>query len=95
MYVLEDLWYGNIAPSEREIKCGSRYQKETSKASSLAEQIRGELTEDAKKAFDNYTNAQNELCEIDERDAFIKGVRFGVQMMIDTLTPYDTPLPQI
>ena len=95
MFVLKDLWWGNISPSEREMKNGGEYQKTQRKATVLADEFREELSKDGKRAFEEYENAQNDLCEIGEFDAFVKGVRFGAQMMLDVLSPYDTPLPQI
>ena len=95
MYVLKDLWYGNIAPNERAMKDGGEYQKAIRRATALADDFRKEMSKDAKRAFEEYENAQDDLCQIGECDAFVKGVRFGVQMMLDTLLPYDTPLPQI
>lgn len=95
MFVLKDLWYGNIAPNERAMKDGGEYQKAIRRATALADDFRKEMSKDAKRAFEEYENAQDDLCQIGECDAFVKGVRFGVQMMLDTLLPYDTPLPQI
>ena len=95
MVVLKDLWYGNIAPNERAMKDGGEYQKALRRATALADDFRKEMSKDAKRAFEEYENAQDDLCQIGECDAFVKGVRFGVQMMLDTLLPYDTPLPQI
>ena len=95
MFVLKDLWYGNIAPNERAMKDGGEYQKAMHRANALADDFRKEMSKDAKRAFEEYENAQDDLCQIGECDAFVKGVRFGVQMMLDTLLPYDTPLPQI
>ena len=95
MFVLKDLWYGNIAPNERAMKDGGEYQKAIRRATALADDFRKEMSKDAKRAFEEYENAQDDLCQIGECDAFVKGVRFGVQMMLDTLLPYDSPLPQI
>ena len=95
MFVLNDLWWGNIAPSERAVKRGSEYQQASRRAEALADELREELPPEGKQAFEAYENEQITLCSISECDAFIKGVRFGVQMMIDTLLPIDTTLPPI
>ena len=95
MFMLKDLWYGNIAPNERAMKDGGEYQKAIRRATALADDFRKEMSKEAKRAFNDYEDTQIELCKIGECDAFVKGVRFGVQMMLDTLLPYDSPLPQI
>ena len=95
MFVLNELWWGNVSPSERAMKDGGEYQKAINKATVLADEFRKEMSKEAKRAFNDYEDTQIELCKIGECDAFVKGVRFGVQMMLDTLLPYDSPLPQI
>ena len=95
MFVLKDLWYGNVAPSERAVRRGSHYQTLVHRQLEYAEQFEKGLTPDGKKAFRAYEETQNELQEISDFDAFYKGVCFGVRFMLDVIGNHQTDLPQI
>ena len=95
MFVLKDLWYGNVAPSERAVRRGSHYQTLVHRQLEYAEQFEKELTPDGKKAFLSYEETQSQLQEISDFDAFCKGVRFGVRFMLDVIENHPTDLPQI
>ena len=95
MFVLKDLWYGNVAPRERAGRRGSHYQALVHRQLEYAEQFEKELTPDGKKAFRVYEETQNELQEISDFDAYCKGVCFGVRFMLDVIGNHQTDLPQI
>ena len=95
MFVLKDLWYGNVAPSERAVRRGSHYQTLAHRQLECAEQFEKELTPDGRKAFLSYEETQSQLQEISDFDAFCKGVRFGVRFMLDVIGNNPTDLPQI
>ena len=95
MFILEELWQGNITPNVRQMQDGGAYQKAMSKITELSDAFAKELSEDGKQAFKDYENLQMELFDISDTDAFIRGVRIGVKLMLDVLLPYDSPLPQI
>ena len=65
------------------------------KITELSDAFSKELSEDGKQAFKDYEDLQMELFDISDTDAFIRGVRIGVKLMLDVLLPYDSPLPQI
>ena len=95
MFVLKDLWNGNVSPSERAVRQGSKYHELSKLLLAYAEQFEKELTPDGKKAFRAYEETQNELQEISDFDAFYKGVCFGVRFMLDVIGNHQTDLPQI
>ena len=95
MFVLEELWRGNITPSVRQMKDGGSYQKAMEKSIELSDSFYKELSAEGKQAFKEYEDLQMELYDISDTDAYIRGVRFGTKMMLDVLLPYDSPLPQI
>ncbi len=93
MFVLEDLWYGRVTPSERYIRKGSRYQKLSQQLGEYLQPFWDELSAEGKKAFDDYYNTQLELFEISEKDTYFRGIRFGVQLMLDVTGNYLSDLP--
>lgn len=95
MFVLENLWKGRIRPSERCYREGSRYAELIGLGVELEKTICSELSEVAKKAYKELYEAQVEMIEIGEQDAFLQGVRFGAQFMLDVLREYPSQLPQV
>lgn len=88
MYVLEDLWTGNVAFRAETVQGGSLYQEISRKSISYLEKFRKELSPEGKKALDAYYNAQMQLGDISEREAFIRGVRLGAQFILDVIGEY-------
>ena len=95
MFILEELWQGNITPNVRQMQNGGAYQKAMCKITELSDAFSKELSEDGKRAIKEYEDLQMELFDISDTDAFIRGVRIGVKLMLDVFLPYDSPLPQV
>ena len=95
MYVLEDLWKGNIDPSGRAIREGSEYQKISHEAIECMNAFHKELSAEGKKVFDEYYSKEMILADLSEQDAFIKGIRFGAQFILDVIGEYRSQMPQI
>ena len=95
MLILEKLWNGEITPFEREILEKSEYQKISRRTTELQKAIYKELSAEGKTAFDEYCEKEQQLTDISEQDAFIKGVRIGAKLILDILGEYDSQLPQL
>lgn len=95
MDILKELYFGNIQPSERSIKEGSRYQELEMETRALETAFRSELSPEGKKVYDAFIQKQGEMMELSECDIFIKGFRLGMGLLLAGLTEYDSPLPQI
>ena len=93
MYILEDLWNGNIAPSERVIRTGSQYAQLHKQLVAAEEDFRKELSPDGKAAYDTFCRKQAELSEISECDCFIRGVRIGARLLLDIVADYPSQTP--
>ena len=53
-----------------------------------------ELSPEGKKAYHAYQEHETKLNQITDIDTFIRGVRFGVRLMMDVVGDYTSPLPQ-
>ena len=95
MLILEDLWDGKVAPSERECPKDKEYSRLAHEGSKYLDEVLKELSHAGKKAFDQYYDTETQLMAISERDCFIKGVRIGAQFVLDVLGEYRSPMPQI
>lgn len=93
MYILEDLWNGDITPSERVIRTGSQYAQLQKQLVAAEEGFRKELSPEGKAAYDTFCRKQAELSEISECDCFIRGVRIGARLLLDIVADYPSQTP--
>ena len=93
MYILEDLWNGDITPSERVIRTGSQYAQLQKQLVAAEEDFRKELSPEGKTAYDTFCRKQAELSEISECDCFIRGVRVGARLLLDIVGDYPSQTP--
>lgn len=70
MKILEELWYGNINPNERDIKPGSRLHKLGALIIRHEETLMPLLSEQAKDIYEKLRDCQSELHGINECEAF-------------------------
>lgn len=84
MLILDELWYGNMT-FESHTAGDKEYKKETKKLYELSDKFLPMLSEEQRKAFNEFTDQQLSVYAISEKDAFITGVRFGVEFMLDAL----------
>ena len=95
MYVLEKLWRGKVRPNERAYEADSQYAELISKGIELEKAFYHELSDLGKKAYSAHHENQMALIGIGEQDAFLRGVRFGAQFMLDVIGEYHSQLPQV
>ena len=95
MYTLEDLWYGNVAPSERMIRTRTQYAKLQKQLVAAEDALREELSPDGKNAYEKICRNQTELAQIAECDSFIRGVRIGARLVLDIMEDYPSQLPSV
>ena len=95
MFMIDDLWNGRFTPSERSIRKNSHYQEVAKQGTEYLEIFFKELSQEGKRAFDDYHNSQMELWSLSEQDAFAKGIRFGMRLMLDVVGDYRSDLPMM
>jgi len=84
MLMLDELWYGNMT-FEPHTAGDKEYKKETKKLCEMSDKFLPMLSEEQRKAFNELSDQQLSVYAISEKDAFITGVRFGVEFMLDAL----------
>ena len=95
MYLLRDLWYGNVTPGERFGRRGSEYMKLTKEATEMMDRLIAELSPEGAKLLEELLDKQIVLHSITEEDIFIRGVRIGAQFILDVVGDYKSQLPQM
>ena len=95
MLILEKLWQGEISPIERGVLENSEYQTLSHQTTEMQSVIYKELSAEGRAIFDEYNDKQEQLTNIGEQDAFIKGVRIGAKFILDIYGEYGSQLPQL
>lgn len=91
MYVLKDLWRGNISPTERSVRPGSEYKKASVEICEQIDHFWESLAPDGKKQLEAISNLRNDMALMSEEDAFIYGFRMGARMIMDVVGEYRGP----
>ena len=86
MLILEDLYLGDIRPSERSFKRNSQYAKALDDLIKAGDAMTDTLTEKQKEMFEDYMTAQREVNMLTDCETFIYAVRLATKIMIDVVT---------
>lgn len=91
MFVLQELWRGNITPSERFVRSGSEYKKIAGKLSDEMDEmdrLMEMISPEAKVQKEIVDNLQTDLTMLSNEDIFIYAFRMGARLMLDVLGEY-------
>ena len=90
MTTLEDLYYGNISPHERNIKRGSRADQIVKQICKNEESLTATLTEQQKEIFEKYKDCQSKLSGLGEQEAFTTGFILATRIMVEVMEGLQT-----
>ena len=85
MHILEDLYTGNVRPGERSFKQNSQYSRTLAQAVESGDALSKSLTEEQKKLFEAYMDAQREVNILTDFETFIYSFKLGAKLMLDIL----------
>ena len=86
MTVLENLYNGNIEPTDSEsLKNNVRYKEGLRLVGRLQEEMTETLNEEQKAIFEKYLTAANELSIVINEETFKSGYRLATQIMIECM----------
>ena len=86
MQILEELYIGNVRPGERSFKRNSQYGRALAESADAADKLIAVLTDQQRKLFEEYMDAQREVMVLTDAETFIYGFRTGAKIMLDVLT---------
>lgn len=95
MYVLEDLWRGNITPAERGYPENGPFAELVQCSSESEKGFYKELSATGKKAYEAHCDLQGQLDDLRDCDTFIRGFRLGARMILDAAGHYESPMLQV
>lgn len=82
--ILEDLYNGNIKPSEKEIDL-EEYKKVRKKSLELSTKLLNNLDCKNKKIFQHYMELQSHLQSIDVENQFINGFSLAIKIIMSSI----------
>lgn len=88
MYVLKELFRGNISPTERSVRPGSDYKKTSLEICEQLDRFLETLTPEGKKQWESISDLRNDMTIMGEEEAFIYGFRLGARMIMDVVGEY-------
>ena len=85
MKIIEDLYYGRIAPYEMSISATPEYQKLKVLADRNEDLLRESLSDEQKELLGKLIESITDISSISEWDMFINGFRLGMKLMMDVM----------
>ena len=83
MSILEELWCGNIRPSEYDVSSCKEYKKLLELICRNEEKFKATMTDEQKELFEKYTNCVREYQTITDYLIFRNGFKLGARMMLE------------
>ena len=90
--VLEELYYGNIEPCDRQIASNSKLRRLIKRAAECEDQLIDRLHEEEQEILDRLVTAHHEIDSIMAMENFILGFRLGVRLMAECMDENDGAL---
>ena len=85
MRILEELWYGNIEPTEYDTIACKEYKEVLRLITKNEEKLLATLTDEQKELFSRYTNAVQEYQTMAECLLFQSSFKLGAKMMVEVM----------
>ena len=82
----EDLYLGDIRPSDRSFKRNSQYAKALDDVVKAGDALTEGLTDKQKELFEDYMTAQREVNVLTDCETFCMAFKLGAKIMLDVLS---------
>ena len=89
MYVLKELWRGEISPTDRRVRQGSEYQQTAKEVREKMGEFLEMLTPEAKEQLEAINDLKSDLSVMANEDYFLYGFRLGARMILDVIGDYE------
>ena len=87
MDILEELWYGNITPTEySRIENNANYKEALRLVNQNQERLKSTLTNEQKELLDKFLTSSEEFENLIELDCFKVGFKIGARLIIEAYT---------
>ncbi len=92
---LEDLYYGNITPCERQMAPDSELKRAVDRVARYESQLTEQLDEDEQTILTKLIRSQHDIDSITACENFILGFRLGVRMMAECMDQDDGNIREV
>ena len=89
MYVLRELWRGEISPTDRRVRQGSEYQQRAAEVRKQMMELTAMLSPEVKERMEDVSDQKHSMAMLAEEDVFIYSFRLGARMMLDVMGDYE------
>ena len=86
MLILEDLYLGDVHPSERSFKRNSQYTRALHKVIEANDALNETLDDEQTELFEEFMTAQREVNVLTDCETFCYAFKLGARIMLDILT---------
>ena len=87
MDILEELWYGNISPTEySRIENNANYKEALKLVNQNQEHLRATLSDEQEELLETLLTANEEFANLIEFDCFKVGFKLGARLTIEAYT---------
>ena len=92
---LEDFYYGNITPCERQMTPNSELKRATDRVVHYESQLTEQLDEPERTILEKLIRSQHDINSITALENFILGFRLGVRMMAECMDENDGDIREV
>ena len=89
MYVLKELWWGNISTTDRRVRQGSEYQQTAKEVREKMGELLETLSPAARERLEAINDLKSDLSVMANEDYFLYGFRLGARMILDIIGDYE------
>ena len=89
MYVLKELWRGEISPTDRRVRQGSEYQQTAKEVREKMGEFLETLSPAAREQLEAINDLKSDLSVMANEDYFLYGFRLGARMILDIIGDYE------
>ena len=83
--IIEELYYGNIAPSDRDVVKGGEYAHLLHLLSRNSTELEDTMMEAQKEVFERYNDCYAEISDANEVTAFTIGFKIGLRLAVEAM----------
>ena len=85
--ILEELWYGNIAPNDGSGRMSAEARRLLKKVADSHDKLYEALSEEQKELLESFNDACADLSDTTEREIFVYAFRLGAKIALEVSNP--------
>lgn len=87
--IIEELYYGNITPCDRDIVKGGTYSHLLHLITRNEDELMQTLTQAQKETFEKFKDCASELGDKNEMTSFVLGFKLGMRLTVEAMISLD------